>query len=308
MGRRAALGLGWVIGLGGLGTLALARADDPDPRQALRQKVIEAARRDRGKLGDLENKFRAADKDGDGVIARAEFPAPDPLFQRFDRDGDGGVTWTEAVEFAIEEEVAKAFDKYDTDLSGTLTREELPEASRVGIDAADTDGDGALSGEESVAFWREVMAEVAPTGPTGSAKPEAMTPDAQKPAGGPKPAAGELPGVLGALARDFEVMDHDHDGALDASELSGSRALLASLDADGDGRVGTAELELAQSKARDLAARGERLRQSARASGTEGELALIGAEAKALFEAGRLDEVRAILDEVELRLLSRRGG
>jgi Ca2+-binding EF-hand superfamily protein len=306
MGRRAALGLGWVVGLGGLGTLALARADDPDPRQALRQKVVEAARRDRGKLGDLENKFRAADKDGDGVIARAEFPAPDPLFQRFDRDGDGGVTWTEAVEFAIEEEVAKAFDKYDADLSGTLTREELPEASRVGVDVADTDGDGALSGEESVAFWRDVMAEVAPTGPTGPPKPEAMTPDAQKP--GPTPASFELPGVLGALGRDFSTRDHDHDGALDASELSGSRALLASLDADGDGRVRAAELELAQSKARDLAARGERLRQSARASGVEVELAVIGAEAKALFEAGRLDEVRAILDEVELRLLSRRRG
>lgn len=302
MGRRAALGLGWVIGLGGLGTLALARADDPDPRRALRQKVVEAARRDRGKLGDLENKFRAADKDGDGVIARAEFPAPDPLFQRFDRDGDGGVTWTEAVEFAIEEEVAKAFDKYDADLSGTLSREELPEASRVGVDAADTDGDGALSGEESVAFWREVMAEVAPAAPTGATKPE--TPDAQR------PASFDLPGVLGVLARDFQARDHDHDGALDASELSGSRALLANLDADRDGRVGTAELELAQSKARDLAARGERLRQAARASGTGAEVdfAVIGAEAKALFEAGRLDEVRAILDEVELRLLSRRRG
>lgn len=291
MGRRAALGLGWVIGLGGMGTFALARADDPDPREALRRKVVEHVRRDRGKLGDLENKFRAADADGDGVIARAEFPAPDPLFQRFDRDGDGGVTWTEAVAFAIEEEVAKAFDEHDADGSGTLSREELPEASRVGIDLADADGDGALSVEEAVAFWREVMAEVAPAGPSA-----------------PKRAPGELPGVLGLLARDFMAMDHDHDGALDASELPGSRELLTRLDVDGDGRVRGAELELAGRSARELAARGERLRQEARASGMEGELRVIGTEVKALFEAGRLDLVRAVLDEVELRIISRRRG
>jgi Ca2+-binding EF-hand superfamily protein len=305
MRRRAALGLGWVIGLGGLGTYA--SADDPDPRQALRQKVIDAVRRDRAKLGDLENKFRSIDKDGDGVIARAEFPAPDPLFQRFDRDGDAKVTWSEAVAFAIEEEVAKAFDAYDTDLSGTLSREELPEPARVGIDVADDDGDGALSGEESVAFWREVMAEVAPGGPGAKPEEPAMAPDAQ-PKTAPKTAPGDVPGVLGVLERDFLVLDHDHDGTLDPAELSGSRALLTTLDVDGDGRVRRAEVELARSKARDLIARGERLRQLARAAQAEPDFALIGAEIKALFEAGRLDEVRIMLDEVELRLIARRRG
>lgn len=298
--RRAALGLGWVIGLGGLATYALA--DDPDPaREALRRKVIDAVRKDRNKLGDLENKFRSLDKDGDGLIARGEFPAPDPLFQRLDRDGDGEVTWSEAVAFAIEEEVAKAFDAFDTDLSGTLSREELPEPARIGIDVADDDGDGALSGEESVAFWREVMAEVAPAGPGPTSAEPKMAPAEPK-------TAPDVPGVLGVLDRDFLVLDHDHDGALDPAELSGSRTLLTTLDVDGDGRVRAAELELARSKARDLMARGERLRDRARSAGAEGELAVIGAEIKALFEAGRLDEVRVMLDEVELRLISRRRG
>ena len=47
-------------------------------------------------------RLRAMDKDGDGKISRAEFPGPEPLFDRLDADKDGFIIPTETQRFFMQ--------------------------------------------------------------------------------------------------------------------------------------------------------------------------------------------------------------
>lgn len=267
--------------------------------EAVRWKALEDAKKDAGKRAEWRRKFREADKDGDGLVERAEFPAPEMLFDKLDRDGDGRITWDEAVAFGIEEELAKVFAQHDADLSGTLSMDEVPGEGRYLLVAADADGDGQLSGEEAFAFLRELSAEAEQSDPDRT--------EPTRPAAPAAPPAAFPGGVLAVLSAGFEQLDKDRDGRLTKDEFPAGRELLARMDVDRDGQVSRAELELRLRRARELGERGERLRQRARALGLEPALLAVGAEGKGLFEAGRLEELSGLMDEVELWLDSRPG-
>ncbi|MEZ6184423.1 MAG: hypothetical protein R3F62_05345 [Planctomycetota bacterium] len=268
-----------------------------DLREAMLFKVLEDARQNPAKGRALRERFTKADGDGDGVITREEFPAPPALFERFDRDGDGQVVLAEALSFAVEEEVAKVFEQHDRDLSGTLDREEFPAEQRQNFELVDADEDGVVTGEEAYAVihavFEELVAAATQAPPAPSLRPGTTT--------APAPA-----GALARLGERFAALDGDADGRLDAQEFPGSRAWRAELDRDGDGAVSRAELELAGRRAQRLIARALELKAQAEAQGLQGDpqgpLAL---EAQGLLAAGRLGDLEALLNEVELRLLER---
>lgn len=282
-----------------LPAVEFARADRDhdgglDLVEVIRWKALDDARKQPGKRAEWREKFRAADKDGDGRITKAEFPAPEMLFERFDRDGDGQVGWDEALRYGIEEEVAKLFEKHDADLSGTLTRAELPPGDAQALFlVADADRDGQVTGEELGAFLLELTREVEGGG-------EATPPSAPPPPSAP---AGKAPGsVLELLQASFSQADQDQDGALSAREFPGSRELLERMDVDRDGQLSRGELELRLRRAAELGQRGAELRQRARAQGLEPALGAVGAEGLGLYAAGRLEELARLLDEIDLWL------
>lgn len=269
-----------------------------DLREAMRFKVITDARKNPAKARDLRQRFAKGDQNGDGVISRDEFPAPASLFERFDRDGDGEVVLAEAVAFAVEEEVAKAFEKHDVDLSGTLSREELPADQREHFELIDVDGDGQVTGEEAYALIHEIFAALVETAPTPA---PGMTP---APSASPQAVTG---GALDRLLAGYGGHDKDGDGQLSSAEFPASGALLRELDRSGDGAVSEAEVRLALGRATRLIARAKQLKAQAEAQGLQGDPnSALALEARGLLAAGRLDALEALLDHAELRLLERR--
>lgn len=266
--------------------------------EAVRWKALDDAKKNKGQRAEWRRKFREADKDGNGVVEKGEFPAPEMLFDKLDRDGDGLVDWNEAVAFGIEEELAKLFAQHDADLSGTLTQAEIPGEGKYLVVAADQDGDGQLTGDEAYAFLRELTAEAEQQ----DGGPTAMGPT--RPATPAEPAKG-AGGVLAILSVGFDQLDKDRNERLGKDEFPAGRELLARMDVDRDGQLSRAELELRLRRAKDLGERGQRLHQRAKGLSVEAALLAVSAEGKGLFEAGRLEELAGLMDEVELWLDSR---
>jgi len=278
---------------------------DLTPREVVRIHHLREARENGRKSGEWRRKFQEADRDGDGIIGRAEFPAPDALFERFDRDGDGEVSLSEAIELGIEEEISKAFAEYDADLSGTLTLDEVPEDAHGLMLAADVDGDGEVTGEEAYDFWHEVA--FAGDGPVASAEgEEGVAPTRPRTGDAPSgaAAAGKL-GVLAPFVTRFAELDPDGDGEIGPEEWPASRDLLARMDIDRDGAVSAEEVAVRRRAAERLGRRAKELEARVKALGLGGEEGVFGMEAKALFQAGRYEEVGRMLDEAELWLARR---
>ena len=110
--------------------------------------------------GQMMEKLRAADTNGDGLISRQEAAALPHLAQQFDAidaDHDGQLSKDELKAFfkARREQMAAAwFKKVDTDGDGRISKAEAQaNAPRLAahFDKIDTNGDGFLSPEELAA-------------------------------------------------------------------------------------------------------------------------------------------------------------
>lgn len=79
-------------------------------------------------------------------------PSPDKIINRFDTDGDGAISKTEA-ENPPPTRVALNFDRWDTNDDGQVTAQEIadakPPTSAEAIKMMDTDGDGKISKSET---------------------------------------------------------------------------------------------------------------------------------------------------------------
>lgn len=103
---------------------------------------------------ELEDRFRAADRDGDGALSPAEaeqanwFGKQVDRFERLDADGSGTVTLVE-IGAAISAQVQEWLGA-DTDRDGRVSAAEAQAQSEALADAFRTidDGDGALTREE----------------------------------------------------------------------------------------------------------------------------------------------------------------
>ena len=90
-------------------------------------------------------RLKAMDKDGDGKVSKAEFTGQPAAFDRFDTDNDGFLTKDEAIKGAT-----AAFDRIramDKDGDGKISRDEFT-GQPANFDRLDTDKDGSLSFQE----------------------------------------------------------------------------------------------------------------------------------------------------------------
>ena len=77
--------------------------DDGDDNEKGRRNRRSVGEFGRGIEREFETHFRAADRDGNGVISRREWPRTDGSFERFDRNRDGALTRSEIREAVVRE-------------------------------------------------------------------------------------------------------------------------------------------------------------------------------------------------------------
>ncbi len=145
---------------------------------------------------DWKGAAQRLDRDGDGRIARAEFPGPDADFRRLDRDGDGGLT---AADFDFSAHALapsmgmNVFFAADADGNGKLTRDEV----QAFFARADRDGQGYLSLTETQDLFTPPR-RPAPAGASGPGSPAPSPSFWARLLGGGGPDTGE-PGRLTLL-------------------------------------------------------------------------------------------------------------
>ena len=93
----------------------------------------------------LEDAYRSADRNGDGLLDRREFQQRMvDVFFMSDRDKNGKLEPSELPAASSE-----VFARADTNGGGQLELAEFLDARAMDFEAADTDGDGALSAAEA---------------------------------------------------------------------------------------------------------------------------------------------------------------
>ena len=101
-------------------------------------------------------RFSKLDKDGNGTISVEEMTVQKKeFFDKIDADGNGTINKEEARAFhemkreeRKERHSSRMLEILDKDKDGTVTKEEFAAASEARFEAADSNNDGVLSGDE----------------------------------------------------------------------------------------------------------------------------------------------------------------
>lgn len=117
-------------------------------------------------------RFRQADKDGNGMLSREEakaLPHLEKHFDEIDTNKDGQISkdemraFTKSRKQARKHKAEERFSKADTDHDGSLTRDEADKGGLKRIaqnfDAIDANKDGKVTKEELRAYYRASMGE-----------------------------------------------------------------------------------------------------------------------------------------------------
>jgi len=97
-----------------------------------------------------EDRVMKLDKDGDGVISRAEFTGDDAAFARFDRNHDGVISDDDKQQRSAAQDPAARFKAMDLNGDGRLTRDEWRGTDHT-FQAKDKNSDGVLTVDEVTA-------------------------------------------------------------------------------------------------------------------------------------------------------------
>lgn len=190
-----------------LGVLAAPAAAAAESHQA---QVQERRPSDEGPQGQTRMRFRGMDKDGDGVIRRAEWRGNDQSFRRQDTNRDGVLS---GAELRAPIEVTGE----DKDGDGVITRAEWRGTAQL-FREYDANRDGVLSGGE-------VRAVVEDSRPWTDEDEEGRR--------------------RGALADRFNRVDSNGDNRIAREEWTGNAAAFTRMDRNADGLVTRAEFAAA---------------------------------------------------------------
>ena len=192
-------------------------------------------------------RLKDMDTNKDGVITLDEFLARrDPTFARFDKNNDGVVDRDEFEAFAKESAnywIKRFIKRFDADRDGRISKEEFAKARKERFAMRDLDGDGRLGLEdlppgprERVRRWRGDRDKDAQDSKDGKEAGK----DANEREGF------SLKRLLGRMDRQFDRLDKNGDGFIDAKDLeplaaervaSASKRFFRRFDADNDGKV-----------------------------------------------------------------------
>lgn len=93
----------------------------------------------------FEQQFTRFDRNGDGIVTRAEFPADATLFDQLDLNRDGGLTRSEVAQALPDRSSAERLARgYDRNGDGVISRNEFPGNDNA-FNRLDRNGDGVLS-------------------------------------------------------------------------------------------------------------------------------------------------------------------
>lgn len=181
---------------------------------------------------EMRQRFKDADKNGDGKVTKDEFPGPAERFEMLDRNKDGAVTEDE-IEAALKDGMngeggrgKRMFQRFDKDGDGKVSRAEFPGGDEA-FQAMDKNGDGFVTADE-VPAGRPGKGEKKPE-PAGAPVPTTPGEPPMTPAPGAAPSGG-----LGTL---FGALDRDHDGKLSRAEFPGTDDEWRRLDRNANGWI-----------------------------------------------------------------------
>ena len=121
----------------------------------------------------LDPLLEALDTNHDGVISADEIAAANLALLTLDKNGDGELTADEIRmrQQTAEDRAGHMLEEWDTNHDGKVSRAETPERMVQQFDSIDKNGDGFLSKEELVEYFKAQSAQ--PRGPrdAGGAKP-----------------------------------------------------------------------------------------------------------------------------------------
>jgi Ca2+-binding EF-hand superfamily protein len=170
-----------------------------------------AAQRDSGQTAVRERqmRFREMDRNGDGVITRAEWRGTAQSFREYDTNHDGVLSGDEMwLDRDRRTNPEAAFNRADRNNDGVLTRAEWPD-NRDSFDVADINNDGVITLAEYLDDGRE----------------------------------GEWRG-----GDSFSSLDRNGNGVITRSEWTGRPDDFRALDTDGDGVLTEGEYEYRQGR------------------------------------------------------------
>jgi Ca2+-binding EF-hand superfamily protein len=206
-----------------------------------------------GERGDLfgptpvrfGERLKELDANKDGAIALDEFLARrDPTFSRLDKNNDGIVDRAEFEAAARESAdywVKRFIKRFDTDGDGKVGKDEFAKARKDRFAMRDLDGDGRIGIEDMPPGPRERMRRWRGERDTDARDGKEPGKDGKE---GGRPFS--LDRLLGRVDRQFNRLDKNGDGFIDAKDLEpaaaeriafASKRFFRRFDADSDGKV-----------------------------------------------------------------------
>ena len=189
---------------------------------------------------EMANRFKEADKNGDGKVSKEEFPGAAERFARLDKDADGFVT-IEEFQAAMKDMPQgegkggrRMLMQFDKNGDGKIARDEFPGGDEK-FKELDKNGDGFIAEDELPRGGKDGNKGKKPA--DGEKPTTPTTPGMPAPSDGPMPGSMPGPAPTGGMGGLFVALDKDRDGRLSRAEFPGTDEEWRRLDKDQNGWI-----------------------------------------------------------------------